>query len=78
MKVVTEKPVLARICDEIMLTIRETGKPPLEILLSPAEVMELKQATWAMMPRRYLLSAGLPPGLKLWGVPVRVDEGVIG
>ena len=78
MRVVYEKCIVEKICDEVERSKRETGKLPLEILLSPGEVAELKRIIWHMLARKWHVDPGLPPGLKLWGVPIKVDEAVIG
>lgn len=78
MKVVHEKCIVERIFDEVERSKLMNGRLPLEVLLSPAETLELKRIIWFMLPRKYHTDPGLPPGLKLWGVPVRVDEAVIG
>lgn len=78
MRVVHEKCIVEKICDEVERAKAATGKLPLEILLSPAETLELKRIIWYMLPRKWHTDSGLPPGLKLWGVPIKVDEAVIG
>lgn len=74
MKVVFEKPVLERIYDIVQAA---QGKPPVEILLSPAETLDLKKDIWSMLSRKWHTNPGLPPGLRLFGVPIKVDEAVV-
>ena len=78
MKVVHAKSAIEEISDEVERSKRDTGKLPLEILLSPSETLELKRIIWYMLPKKWHTDPGLPPELKLWGVPIRVDEAVIG
>ena len=78
MKVVHAKSVIEQIYDEVERSKATTGKLPIEILLSPSETQELKHTIWYMLPRKWHVKAGLPPELKLWGVPVKMDDAVIG
>jgi hypothetical protein len=78
LRVVHAKSVIERIYEEVERAKALTNKLPTEILLSPEETLELKKTIWPMLPRKYRIEAGLPPGLKLWGTPVRLDEAVIG
>jgi hypothetical protein len=77
MNVVSEQTTLERIHVAVEEAARN-NKPLIEfVLTTPEEVLSLKKEVWMFLPKKYLMNAELPPGFKLYNIPVRIEIAVI-